>query len=233
VPSDATDHPTAPPATPTGAPVGATALVAHDVVGGDDPVGTLDDQRGKGGGYRWVIEWAVILMAVLLCTVLLRTYVIQSFYIPSPSMVPTLAVGDRIMVNKLSYDLHPVHRGDIVVFKRPPLEQQDFPDLVKRVIGMPGEDISTRNGHVYINGKLLAEPWLPPGPQSYTGALPDDQHPQYNMPGPVHIPAGEYFVMGDNRTDSEDSRFFGPIPKSLIVGRAVAVVWPLSRAKGV
>ena len=179
-----------------------------------------------------MIEWAVILMAVLLCTVLLRTYVIQSFYIPSPSMVPTLQVGDRIMVNKLSYDLHTVHRGDIVVFKRPPLEEQDFPDLVKRVIGLPGETISTKDGHVYINGRLLPEPWLPAGPQSYTGALPDDQHQQYNMPGPVHIPAGEYFVMGDNRTDSEDSRFFGPIPKSLIVGRAVAVVWPLSQAKG-
>jgi len=172
-------------------------------------------------------------MAVLLCTVLLRTYVVQSFYIPSPSMVPTLQVGDRIMVNKLSYDLHGVHRGDIVVFKRPPLEEQDFPDLVKRVIGLPGETISTRDGHVYINDKLLAEPWLPPGPTSYTGALPGDQHPQFNMPGPVTIPAGQYFVMGDNRTDSEDSRFFGPIPKALIVGRAMAVVWPLSHAKGV
>jgi signal peptidase I len=205
--------------------------VATDLPGDEDE--GLTGGPTKGGSYRWVIEWAVILMAVLLCTVLLRTYVIQSFYIPSPSMVPTLEVGDRIMVNKLSYDLHGVHRGDIVVFKRPPLEEQDFPDLVKRVIGLPGETISTKDGHVYIDGKLLSEPWLPPGPTSYTGALPDDQHPQFNMPGPVKIPAGEYFVMGDNRTDSEDSRFFGPIPKSLIVGRAVAVVWPLSQAKGV
>jgi len=231
VPSDPTDLPTAPGAPPSAA--GAATVVTGVPDDGDAPLGTLDDSRGKGSSYRWVIEWAIILLAVLLCTVLLRTYVIQSFYIPSPSMVPTLDVGDRIMVNKLSYDLHGVHRGDIVVFKRPPLEQQDFPDLVKRVIGLPGETISTKNGHVYINGKLLPEPWLPPGPQSYTGALPDDEHPQYNMPGPVHIPAGEYYVMGDNRTDSEDSRFFGPISKSLIVGRAVAVVWPLSHAKGV
>ena len=210
-----------------------TAVVTEAPDGGPDEPGVLGEGRSKGGGYRWVIEWAVILMAVLLCTVLLRTYVVQSFYIPSPSMVPTLQVGDRIMVNKLSYDLHGVHRGDVVVFKRPPLEQQDFPDLVKRVVGLPGETISTRDGHVYINGKLLAEPWLPPGPNSYTGALPSDQHPQFNMPGPVTIPAGEYFVMGDNRTDSEDSRFFGPIPKALLVGRAMAVVWPLSHAKGV
>jgi signal peptidase I len=187
----------------------------------------------KGRGYRTVVEWAVILMAVLLCTVLLRTYVVQSFYIPSGSMLPTLQVGDRIIVDKLSYDLHDIHRGDIVVFARPPLEDQEYADLVKRVIGLPGETISSKDGKVYINGKQLKEPWLPPGPDSYTGALAgDDPHPQFDLPGPVHIPEGDYFVMGDNRTDSEDSRFFGPIPKSLIVGRAVAVIWPLGHIKG-
>ncbi len=240
MPTDPTNFPTDPTA-PVVSSGTTTVVTPGPPPAAGDEVGTLDDQKRRGGGYRWVIEWAVILMAVLLCTVLLRTYVIQSFYIPSPSMVPTLAVGDRIMVNKISYDLHGVHRGDIVVFKRPPLEDQDYPDLVKRVIGLPGETISTDNGHVYINCKdqvfahctPLAEPWLPSGPQSYTGALPDDQNPQFNMPGPVKIPANEYFMMGDNRTDSEDSRFFGPIPKSLIVGRAVAVVWPLSQAKGV
>ncbi len=195
-----------------------------------------DEEPAQGGlsrrGYRVVIEWAIILIAVLLCTVLLRTYVVQSFSIPSLSMYPTLQVGDRIIVNKLSYDLHGIHRGDIVVFARPPLEDQEYADLVKRVIGLPGETISSKDGHVYIDGKRLDEPWLPPGPDSYTGALPGDPHPQFNLPGPFKIPAGEYYVMGDNRTDSEDSRYFGPIPKSLIVGRAVAVVWPLSHIKG-
>jgi signal peptidase I len=203
-----------------------------------DPVEPTDGtaspaESQKGRGYRTVVEWAVILMAVLLCTVLLRTYVVQSFYIPSGSMLPTLQVGDRIIVDKLSYDLHAVHRGDIVVFARPPLEDQEYADLVKRVIGLPGETISSKDGSVYINGKKLNEPWLPPAEQNQTGPLAgDDPHPQFNLPGPVHIPAGEYFVMGDNRTDSEDSRFFGPIPKSLIVGRAVAVIWPLGHIKG-
>jgi signal peptidase I len=175
----------------------------------------------------------LILIAVLLCTVVLRTYVVQSFYIPSGSMLPTLQVGDRIIVNKLSYRFHDPHRGDIVVFARPPLEDQAYADLVKRVIGLPGETISSKDGYVYINGKRLNEPWLPKGPQSYTGALAGgDQHPQFDLPGPVKIPAGEYFVMGDNRTDSEDSRYFGPIPKSLIVGRAVFVAWPFSHIKG-
>jgi signal peptidase I len=181
---------------------------------------------------RVVVEWVVILAAVVLCTLVLRTYVVQSFSIPSLSMYPTLQVGDRIIVNKLSYDLHGVHRGDIVVFARPPLEDQEYADLVKRVIGLPGETISSKGCAIYINNKPLSEPWLPPGPDSCSAALPGDAHPQFNLPGPVKIPAGEYYVMGDNRTDSEDSRFFGPIPKSLIVGRAVAVVWPFNHIKG-
>ncbi len=197
---------------------------------------SADDDRTpeplKSRSYRTVIEWAVILMAVLLCTLLLRTYVIQSFSIPSGSMEPTLQVGDRIIVNKLSYRIHSVHRGDVVVFARPALEDQEYADLVKRVIGLPGETISSKGCKIYINGKPLAEPWLPSGPSSCSTALPDDEHPQFNLPGPVTIPAGHYYVMGDNRTDSEDSRFFGPIPESLIVGRAVAVVWPLSHLKG-
>jgi signal peptidase I len=189
--------------------------------------------RPKGRGYRVVVEWAAILLAVLLCTVLLRTYVVQSFYIPSGSMLPTLQLGDRIIVDKLSYRVHDVHRGDIVVFARPPLEDQEYADLVKRVIGLPGETISSRGGEVYIDGHPLKEPWLPAEQNSFTGPLAgNDPHPQFDLPGPVKIPPGQYFVMGDNRTDSEDSRFFGPIPKSLIVGRAVAVIWPLSHLKG-
>ena len=193
--------------------------------------------KGRSGHYR-VIRWVVIMIGVLLVcsvplgTILFRIYLGQACSIPFPSMVPTLQVGDRIVVNKLSYDLHGVHRGDIVVFKRRPLELQHVPDLVKRVVGLPGESVSTQNGHVYINGKLLSETWLPSGSTSYTGALPDSQHPQFNMPGPVTVPAGHYFVMGDNRADSEDSRFFGPIPESLTVGRAIAVVWPSSHARG-
>ena len=198
-----------------------------------DPVADGSGESGGGRGYRSVVEWAIILIAVLLCTVVLRTYVVQSFYIPSGSMLPTLQIGDRIIVNKLSYRFHDPRRGDIVVFSRPPLEDQEYADLVKRVVGLPGETISSRGGHIYIDGKELNQPWLPKGPDSYSGPLPGgDPHPQFDLPGPVKIPAGEYYVMGDNRTNSEDSRFFGPIPKSLIVGRAVAVVWPISHAKG-
>ncbi len=186
--------------------------------------------RGRRSAVGWLVEWAVILVLVVAATFLLRLFVLQTFSIPSGSMLPTLQINDRIIVDKLSYH---VDRGAVVVFKRPPLEPQNYADLVKRVIGLPGERIGSVNGQITINGKVLAEPWLPKGPQAYTQPLPGDPNPQFNLPpGGVLIPAGEYFVMGDNRVDSEDSRWFGPIPRSLIVGRAVAVVWPPSQVKG-
>jgi signal peptidase I len=159
-----------------------------------------------------------IVVVALLAAFLIKTFLIQAFYIPSPSMVPTLQVRDRVLVNKLSYDLHPVHRGDIIVFKRPPAEGASDPtikDLIKRVIGLPGDIIEERNGVVYINDHPLKEPYLPAG--AVTLDLPR-----------MTVPAGQYFVMGDNRLDSKDSRSFGTIPKSLIVGRAFIKVWPLS-----
>jgi signal peptidase I len=134
-------------------------------------------------------------------------------------MEPTLIVGDKVLVNKLSYDFHSVHRGDVIVFKKPPNDfSPGIKDLIKRVIGLPGETISAQDGSVYINGQKLKESWLPKG-------VTTDNF------GPVRIPAGQYFVMGDNRGDSADSRVFGPITKSLIIGRAFLLVWPLSRIK--
>ena len=159
----------------------------------------------------------MVLVVAVAAAVLLRTFVIQPYYIPSGSMEPTLMVGDKVLVNKLSYDFHSVHRGDVIVFKKPPHDYTPaIKDLIKRVIGLPNETISGMNGHVYINGHELNEPWLRKG--VYTSNF-----------GPVHIPPGYYFVMGDNRTNSADSRVIGPIPGSLIVGRAFLIVWPLGR----
>ncbi len=153
-----------------------------------------------------------------------RAYVAQMFYIPSGSMLPTLQIGERIVVDKIGYHLDGIKRGNIVVFSRPPGEPTAYADLVKRVIGLPGETIGTSDGRVTIDGRVLAEPWLPvPAPPT----LPSPVAAPYSLTRPYTIPAGEYFVMGDNRTDSEDSRYFGPIPGSLIVGRMAFKVWPL------
>lgn len=165
---------------------------------------------------RALIEWGAILVVAVLAAVILRTFIVQPYFIPSGSMEPTLKVGDKVLVNKLSYDFHSIHRGDIIVFKRPPHDYSpDIKDLIKRVIGLPNETISAKGGTVYINNRRLDEHWLP------RGVTTQDF-------GPVHIPPGYYFVMGDNRGDSADSRVIGPISKGLIVGRAFLIVWPLS-----
>jgi signal peptidase I len=185
---------------------------------GAEPAGLVTeiDVRRRRRGWRLVAEWGTVLAIAFLVAFGIRTFVVQTFYIPSASMEPTLMIGDRILVDKLSYHLHSVHRGDIVVFGKPPGENSPgVTDLVKRVIGLPGDTISSQDGRVYIDGKPLAEPWLPSG--TVTTGITTQK-----------IPPNEYFVMGDNRTNSQDSRYFGPIQGSLIVGRVVVRIWPLS-----
>jgi signal peptidase I len=178
---------------------------------------------------RWIKEAVIVVVVAVLVAVLLRTFVVQTFFIPSGSMEPTLQIGDRILVNKLSYHLHGVDRGDIVVFSRPPTENCGGPevnDLVKRVIGLPGDVISVSGGYVYIDGKRLDEAWLPSTEQGIT--VPGPPGNSSNLAQPYRVPANDYFVMGDNRTDSCDSRYWGPISKSLIVGKVDVRVWPIS-----
>lgn len=166
---------------------------------------------------RWVktaVEWVLIVGSALLAAFLIKTFLLQAFYIPSPSMEPTLNVDDRILVNKLSYRLHDVNRGDIVVFERPPNEFGAVRDLVKRVIALPGETVEGREGQVFVDGAPLPEPYLPDG--STTGAF-----------GPEVIPPDHYWVMGDNRGNSSDSRVFKSIDESRIIGRAFVRVWPV------
>jgi signal peptidase I len=186
----------------------------------------------RSSSARWIREGVIVVVVAVLVAVLLRTFVVQTFFIPSGSMEPTLQIGDRILVDKLSYHLHGVDRGDIVVFSRPPAENCGGPevnDLVKRVIGLPGDVISLSGGFVDIDGKRLDESWLPASEQGITSAGPTGHH--YDLAHPYRIPTDDYFVMGDNRTDSCDSRYWGPIPKSLIVGKVVVRVWPISSIK--
>ncbi len=171
-----------------------------------------------------IFEWLAVLGIALLAAVGVRTFVAQIFYIPSASMEPTLQVGERIVVDKVSFHLHGLHRGEIVVFGRPALERSSYDDLVKRVIGLPGDRISLDAGRVVVNGAPLVEPWLPtPRPLSEPSAV----GAPFSLQAPYVVPPGRYFVMGDNRSDSEDSRYFGPISSSLVVGTMVVRVWPL------
>lgn len=179
------------------------------------PPAAEDSKREIGGGVRNAVEWVAIVAGALVVALLVKTFLIQAFFIPSLSMFPTLAEGDRVLVNKLSYRLHDVNRGDMVVFERPNGQpESDIKDLIKRVVGLGGETIEARDGVVYIDGERLAEPYLVDGMR--TENLAEQE-----------VPAGQVWVMGDNRTGSSDSRVFGPIDEDTIVGRAFIRVWPL------
>ena len=176
---------------------------------------TEPEEREKTSGVRNIVEWVVIAGGALLVAFIIKTFLLQAFYIPSLSMAPTLQINDRVLVNKLSYDLHDVNRGDLVVFESPPNEGSETKDLIKRVIALPGETVESRDGDILINGQVLEEPYLDRGVT--TGALDK-----------ITVPPDHLWVMGDNRANSRDSRFFGAIPESLVIGRAFVRVWPIT-----
>lgn len=184
-------------------------------------------------------ELPFLILIALVIAVVIKTFVIQAFWIPSSSMENTLEINDRVLVNKLAYDFGDIARGDVIVFDDPRGVQEresvvqsvlrnlaesiglstPKSEFIKRVIGLPGDTIEIRDGTVHVNGEPLVEGYL---------------HPRTNMPdfGPEEVPAGQYFVMGDNRNSSQDSRFFGPIDGDAVVGKAFVVLWPPSRWSG-
>ncbi|MGH9177362.1 MAG: signal peptidase I [Acidimicrobiales bacterium] len=188
-----------------------TGQVAEMTEMDDAPPGS----KRRHSPMRNTVEWVVIIGAALLAALVIKTYLLQAFYIPSASMEPTLEIQDRVLVNKLSYRLHDIHRGDVVVFERPRNDTGQIRDLIKRVVALPGETVEGKDGLVYVDDRPLREPYLPRG--TVTGQF-----------GPQHVPEGYVWVMGDNRGNSSDSRVFGAISESRIIGRAFVRVWPVS-----
>jgi len=176
--------------------------------------------------YKVIREWATVVGVALVIAFLVRGFALQQFYISGPSMEATMFQDNRVLVNKLSYRLHDIHRGDIVVFDRVTTDgvavQHD--DLIKRVIGLAGDTISISECVVSVNGKPIDESYL----NAYDLA-------QSNLDDRCRIPemavttvvSGHLFVMGDNRPQSFDSRMFGTIEQSLVIGRAFVIIWPL------
>lgn len=185
-------------------------------------------------------ELPVLIIVALFVAVLIKTFLVQAFFIPSESMQDTLLVGDRVMVNKLAYRFGEPARGDVIVFDSPLEEHHpdenllgavvrnvaealglSTPDsaLIKRVIAIGGDTLQVRGNQVYVNGEAIDEPYL-------TRSI---RMPDY---GPIDVPVDHVFVMGDNRNRSEDSRVFGPIHESTIIGRAFVKVWPPGRWGG-
>ncbi|MDF1594661.1 MAG: signal peptidase I [Acidimicrobiia bacterium] len=194
----------------------------------------------KGGGLvSFLIELPVLILVALVVAVVIKTFFVQAFFIPSGSMIPTLEIDDRVMVNKLSYVFGEPERGDVVVFDSPfasVTDDQTFiaaswravkeslgiqtalvpDDLIKRIMALPGESIEIRENTVFIDGNPIDEPYLSPG------IVMQDF-------GPQTIPDEMVFVMGDNRSSSQDSRKFGAISMEHIVGKAFVRLWPFDR----
>ncbi|MFW2383404.1 MAG: signal peptidase I [Acidimicrobiales bacterium] len=189
------------------------------VTGPGDPDEASEDEQDEEDSpqslARNILEWVVVLGAAVAVAIILRTFVFQAFFIPSESMETTLFENDRILVNKVSYRLHDVNRGDVVVFRRPDDQPGEIRDLIKRVIGLPGETVEGRDSSIYIDDQLLVEPYLDGN--------------RFGDFGPVTVPEGELFMMGDNRDQSLDSRRFGTIEDDRVIGRAFFLFWPLDR----
>jgi signal peptidase I len=203
---------------------------------------TRRDRRQRASKKRngGILEFLIILVVSFgLVFGFVRPFVVEAFYIPSESMVPTLRIGDRVLVNKFIYRFTEPQRGDIIVFKSveggslPPQEDliervvdlvrpgrsQEPPreDLIKRVVGVPGDEISVRNGRLFVNGEPQREPYV------------NKKYPDRSFSPAVTVPKGHVFVMGDNRTNSQDSRVFGPVPERNIEGEAFLRFWPPDR----
>ncbi|MDN5861986.1 MAG: signal peptidase I [Salinisphaera sp.] len=206
-------------------------------------------RRGEDQQANWAVEFGRSFFPVILAVLLLRSFVVEPFRIPSGSMVPTLLVGDFILVNKFAYglrlpvlhteilDLGAPQRGDVAVFRYP---NNPAVDYIKRIVGVPGDTVSYHDRQLFINGKpvplKLVGPYSGPGmdrpepAQLFLEKLGEDWHKLVDVrsrgSGPVSVvvPAGDYFVMGDNRDNSADSRYWGFVPESALVGPAF-VIW--------
>ena len=202
------------------------------------PDGSLDDDEAgptppTGARRAWslVSEWLVVGVCALGLALLLKTFLVEVFVIPSGSMAPTLMVDNRVVVYKLGYRLHDINRGDVIVFHQPG-QTADADDLIKRVVALGGETFEIRGTRVYIDGARLEEPYLPPAGST---------HPTVPIPGCVNdpepdrcvVPEGKILVLGDNRPDSRDGRYFGPIDADTVVGRAFFKLWPPNDLGGV
>ena len=201
----------------------------------------------RTSGFRTVIEWLLVVFAALVVAVVAKEFVVQAFWIPSESMETTVNVGDRVLVNKLSYEFNDVRRGDLVVFSKVEGTPSATEDLIKRAVALPGETIELRSdGRLWIWGPgetpddalLLDEPYLDVQ-NAVLNAPSSSDSPSTNIwhescvndatnPARCTLDDNSFFMLGDNRNNSFDSRGFGPVPEENLIGRAFFRIWPLS-----
>ena len=189
----------------------AGLLKGYSTIMGQTADTVMAHQRKRRGLLEFVV---ILLVSFALVFGFVRPFVVEAFYIPSKSMVPTLKVQDRVLVNKFIYRFSEPERGDIVVFQSVEGSREE---LIKRVVGLPGDEIAVRGGKLFVNGEPQSEPHV------------NKKFPDRSSAAPTTIPKGHVFVMGDNRANSHDSRRFGPVPERNIEGEAFLRFWPPNR----
>lgn len=166
------------------------------------------------GIMKSLMEWVVIIAVAFVLSIIIRNYAIDTRIVPTGSMLPTIQLNDRLIVDRIFYKFDDFKRGDIIVFEAPETSDEEL-DLVKRLIGLPGEKVEIKNGKVFIEDKPLNEPYIM-------------EPPNYEY-GPVTVPEDSYFMLGDNRTASKDSHIWGFVPSDKILGRVWIRYWPLNK----
>ena len=186
--------------------------------------------QSTSGVFKALREWLVVILVALGAALLVRMFVLQQYYISGPSMESTLFQDNRVLVNKLSYRLHGIHRRDVVVFERITMDGATVAhdDLIKRVVALEGDTVEIKNCELFVNDTLVTEDYLPKEDLSQS-----DLNSRCGQPivEKSTVPPGKVYVLGDNRPESFDSRRFGPIEKRLVIGRAFVVVWPFKMWK--
>ena len=179
-----------------------------------------------------LLDYAVIAVVAIGLALVIQAYLVKPYRIPSPSMVDTLEIGDRVLVNRVVYHLQDLEHGDVVVFRWPKNRDVVF---IKRVVGLPGDRLQAKDGKLYVDGVAQEEPYV-----HKTNGVTDPTNPSGTIVGTTMsqpwglsdeytVPEGHYFMMGDNRTNSDDSRVWGPVPENDLIGEAFFVYWPLDR----
>jgi signal peptidase I len=203
-----------------------------------------ETSKRLAGMPRVVLDYAVTILVAVGIAVLLQAFVVKPYLIPSESMATTLSIGQRVLVDRVTYHLHDIGRGEVIVFRHPLGASADAAEggnqdeqgdvLIKRVIGLPGDTLSLQDGRVLVNGVLLDEPYVRsvggrPAPTEPGSVLGGPGLGPWSLDEPYTVPAGTLFVMGDNRTDSNDSRYWGTVPRENVIGHAFFTYWPLGR----
>lgn len=228
------ESPTTPgEAAPPASPLGAAPLAAtpdHSPVTSD---GATDKRRSKPSTRRLLVEYALTALVALVVAFFVQAYIVKPYRVPTPSMATTIQPGDRVLIDRFLFDSREIKRDDIVVFNGPAAVGNQV--LLKRVIGLPGDVLEIKDGVLYVNG----DPDDAGGVETADGETPTtepaygqlEEHPEWSLYEPYTVPADHYYLLGDNRSDSFDSRFWGPVPRSAIIGKAFAVYWPLGEVR--